>query len=184
MIASQQTTELTERFIRAAEEVETTVEIIPFTPDRIYRAVDQAVRGKTRLILARPDILPKSCVAPLMDSGRFLLEPDASQLESAEVGITDAFAGVARTGSVCVAVTSNLAASASLFAEEHIVLLEIDRIVLEPRDVFVLPGDEIDRRLENFVYITGPSATADMGALVYGVHGPGKLHIMLLAQEQ
>ena len=32
----------------------------------------------------------------------------------------------------------------------------------------------------SFTFITGPSATADMGPLVRGVHGPGKLHIIVL----
>ena len=30
------------------------------------------------------------------------------------------------------------------------------------------------------VFVTGPSATADMGPLVRGVHGPHKLHIIVL----
>jgi len=30
------------------------------------------------------------------------------------------------------------------------------------------------------VFVTGPSATADMGPLVRGVHGPHKLHILVL----
>ena len=53
-------------------------------------------------------------------------------------------------------------------------------IVPRVRDLFsreVLEGKGLAR---SFTFITGPSATADMGPLVRGVHGPGKLHIIVL----
>jgi len=62
----------------------------------------------------------------------------------------------------------------------HIVLLMADRIVPRPRDLFdpaCLDGEGLRR---NLVFITGPSATADMGPLVRGVHGPHRLQILLL----
>jgi L-lactate dehydrogenase complex protein LldG len=62
----------------------------------------------------------------------------------------------------------------------HIVLLYADRIVERPRDLFnptCLDGEGLRR---NLVLITGPSATADMGPLVRGVHGPHRLQIFLL----
>ena len=73
-----------------------------------------------------------------------------------------------------------LAAAASLLMPLHIVLLGADRIVERPRDLFdpACLGGEALRR--NLVLITGPSATADMGPLVRGVHGPHRLHIFLL----
>jgi L-lactate dehydrogenase complex protein LldG len=30
------------------------------------------------------------------------------------------------------------------------------------------------------VLVTGPSATADMGALVQGVHGPAEMHVVIV----
>jgi len=62
----------------------------------------------------------------------------------------------------------------------HIALLPAEKIVERPRDLFhqdCLDGDGL--RLD-FVFITGPSATADMGPLVRGVHGPHRLHIIIL----
>jgi L-lactate dehydrogenase complex protein LldG len=38
-------------------------------------------------------------------------------------------------------------------------------------------GESLKR---NLVFITGPSATADMGPLVVGVHGPHRVLILLL----
>ena len=49
-----------------------------------------------------------------------------------------------------------------------------------PRDLFdpdCLKGEGLKR---NLVFITGPSATADMGPLVHGVHGPHRLLVLLL----
>jgi L-lactate dehydrogenase complex protein LldG len=48
------------------------------------------------------------------------------------------------------------------------------------RDLFrrdVLNGEGLTR---DFVFITGPSATADMGPLVRGVHGPHRLHVIVV----
>jgi L-lactate dehydrogenase complex protein LldG len=73
-----------------------------------------------------------------------------------------------------------LAALTSLLMPLHIVLLPATRIVARPRDLFdpaVLNGEGLRR---NLVFITGPSATADMGPLVRGVHGPHRLQILLL----
>ena len=60
---------------------------------------------------------------------------------------------------------------ASLLAPLHIAVVAAETIVPQPRDLFredVLGGKGLVR---NFVFITGPSATADMGPLVRGVHG-------------
>jgi L-lactate dehydrogenase complex protein LldG len=41
----------------------------------------------------------------------------------------------------------------------------------------VLNGEGLTR---DFVFITGPSATADMGPLVRGVHGPHRQHVIVV----
>jgi L-lactate dehydrogenase complex protein LldG len=73
-----------------------------------------------------------------------------------------------------------LAAAASLLMPLHIVILPANRIVDRARDLFnptCLGGEGLRRDL---VFITGPSATADMGPLVRGVHGPHRLQILLV----
>lgn len=106
---------------------------------------------------------------------------DTKALAGGGTGITDVFAGVAETGSIAL---SNLAAqhgALSLFTDRHVALLEIERLVARPRDLFSKP--EWARELQNMVFITGPSATADMGKLVRGVHGPGRLDIIVLGAK-
>jgi L-lactate dehydrogenase complex protein LldG len=73
-----------------------------------------------------------------------------------------------------------LAAATSLLMPLNVVLLPGERIVERPRDLFhteCLKGEGLKR---NLVFVTGPSATADMGPLVRGVHGPHRLLILLL----
>ena len=68
----------------------------------------------------------------------------------------------------------------SLLSRTHIAVLSAETIVERPADLFdpnCLGGKGLQR---NFVFVTGPSATADMGPLVRGVHGPHHLHIIIL----
>jgi L-lactate dehydrogenase complex protein LldG len=101
-------------------------------------------------------------------------------MDECAVGITDAFAGVARSGSVCVCIDYDYAGFVSLLSRFHVAVLPVENIVERPGDLFrpdCLNGDGLRR---NFVFITGPSATADMGPLVRGVHGPHRLHVILV----
>ena len=103
------------------------------------------------------------------------------ELSSLDAGITEAFAGIARTGSVCVSVDHGEAGTISLLARMHIAVLASETIIERPADLFrpdCLGAKGLHR---NFVFITGPSATADMGPLVRGVHGPHRLHLIVLA---
>lgn len=150
------------------------------TPLAVRTAVEQAAQGARSIVLSEPEFLP----APLFDGLRglagIIVKPDEEQLATAEVGVTEAFAGVASTGSICVTLGRPLSGATSLLMPLHIVLLPADRILERPRNLFDperLNGEGLRR---NLVFITGPSATADMGPLVYGVHGPHRLHILLL----
>jgi L-lactate dehydrogenase complex protein LldG len=87
---------------------------------------------------------------------------------------------VASTGSVCIDVSFERTGIVSLMAPLQVAVVAAETIVPQPRDLFradVLDGRGLKR---DFVFVTGPSATADMGPLVRGVHGPHKLHIIVL----
>lgn len=106
------------------------------------------------------------------------LRADVPSLAKGGTGITDVFAAVAETGSIALSNTSSNHGPLSLFTDRHIAILELDRLVARPRDLF--QRSEWAQELQNMVFITGPSATADMGKLVRGVHGPGRLDIIVL----
>ena len=171
---------LVDQFERAVRVASASVERVPRSAERLAEAVLRLEPEAKRIAVAAPLDLPTE----LFESCRRL--PGAftgrskKELESADVGITDAFAGVARTGSVCVSVDHNYLGYISLLSRAHIVVLAATDIVERPGDVF--RPDRLDGKglRRNFVFITGPSATADMGPLVHGVHGPHRLHVIIL----
>jgi L-lactate dehydrogenase complex protein LldG len=170
---------LLSQFEAAATEAAATVERLPSSGEQIVSAVARLTAGG-RIAISQPlDLAPQlfsTCERlPNVITGR-----SREELAACDVGITDAFAGVARTGSACVCVDHDYAGAISLLSRLHIVVLSAETLVERPTDLFkpdCLDGKALKR---NFVFITGPSATADMGPLVRGVHGPHRLHVLLL----
>ena len=151
------------------------------SPERVRLAVQQAAAGARPIVLGAGEFLPAGVLEKLREIPGVIPEPTDEQLATAQVGVSGAFAGVASSGSVCIAMGPPLAAAASLLMPLHIVILVADRIVERPREVLDasrLGGEGLSR---NLVFVTGPSATADMGPLVRGVHGPHRLQILLLS---
>jgi L-lactate dehydrogenase complex protein LldG len=172
--------ELTDTFEANAREAVATVERCKNAPGPVRQAVEQLTKNLGRIVVGAAEFVDPQLAAVLQELPGVILKPADEQLAKADAGITGAFAGVASSGSVCVALGPPLTAAASLLMPLHIVLLPVERIVARPRDLFdeaCLGGEGLRR---NLVFITGPSATADMGPLVRGVHGPHRLHILLL----
>ena len=150
------------------------------TPLAVRNAIEHACDGLKGIVLSEAEFLPPQILAGARGLAGVILKPDEEQLATAAVGVTEAFAGIASTGSVCVSLGRPLVGATSLLMPLHIALLPIERIIDRPRDLFdptCLNGEALRR---NIVVITGPSATADMGPLVRGVHGPHRLLILLL----
>lgn len=156
------------------------VERIEATPTIVRAAVERITRGSSAIVLGPSEFLPPKVMDALQDLPGIIAQPSDEALSTAEVGINCGFAGVASSGSVCIAMGPPQASAASLLMPLHVVLLSAERIVERPSDLFdptCLSGEGLRR---NLVFITGPSATADMGPLVRGVHGPHRLQILLL----
>jgi L-lactate dehydrogenase complex protein LldG len=157
-----------------------TVQRVACSASNLRDAVERVVDGAATIVLGPDEFLPSIVMSTLRDLPGVISKPTDQMLSTANAGITAAFAGVASSGSVCIAIGSPLASAASLLMPLHIVLLDATRIVERPSSLFdpACLGGEALRR--DMVLITGPSATADMGPLVRGVHGPHRLHILLL----
>jgi len=169
-----------EQFVAAATAAVATVEVIDRSPTDLRDAILRAAGDANRILYAPPQDLPAELFVDFARDPRVRTEPTPDEMVNSPAGVTEAFAGVARTGSVCVDVGFQKTGMASLLAPLHIAVVASDTIVPQPRDLFredVLGGKGLVR---NFVFITGPSATADMGPLVRGVHGPHRLHIIVL----
>ena len=174
------TNHLVGNFIESAKRVVASVERIPADPNALNNALVNATADFEEVLLSKPDDIDPQLFELFKTNKKVVTDPTKEQLSKIKAGITDAFCGIASTGSVCVSVTKNLTSPASMLTRKHIVVLKADTIVPRPSDVFsgnYLEGKGLQR---SFSFITGPSATADMGPLVRGVHGPGQLHIIIL----
>jgi len=166
------------QFESAARTAFATVERIPPSAGALASAID-SLRPE-RIALAEPLDLPPELFSGLRHLPGLVTGRTKSDLATCDVGVTDAFAAVARTGSVCVSVDHEFAGEISLLSRLHVAVVSAETIVERPADLF--RPDRLDGKglTRNFVFITGPSATADMGPLVRGVHGPHKLHVIVV----
>jgi L-lactate dehydrogenase complex protein LldG len=182
MNATRGTLQLMEEFERAAVSAAATVERVGRDARQIAAAVERFAPDAPRIIVAEPRELPATLFAACRALPGALTGRAKSELAGCDLGITEAFAGVARTGSLCVSVDHEYSGYASLLARVHVALLGPENIVERPGDLFRAECGGLGLR-GNFVFVTGPSATADMGPLVRGVHGPHKLHILILGPQ-
>jgi L-lactate dehydrogenase complex protein LldG len=171
---------LLEQFVMEARRAAATAEAVDRNPHALSSAILAKAGNAQRILFAPPQVMSPELFAPFAADTRVITDPDSEQMVHSAVGVTEAFAGIASTGSICVDVNYGRSGVVSLLAPLHVAVLDADKIVPRPRDMFrpdVLNGDGLTR---DFVFITGPSATADMGPLVRGVHGPHYLHIIVV----
>lgn len=111
------------------------------------------------------------------------IDPSPRELEAAKSGVTAADFAVADYGSLVLTAADEGTEPVSLFPERHVAVLRDSDIVETMESAF----DRLYRRfadgLTSAVFATGPSATADMGSLVYGAHGPTGVHVLLLSDQ-
>ncbi|MFB6104187.1 MAG: LUD domain-containing protein [Halobacteriaceae archaeon] len=105
--------------------------------------------------------------------------PTPAAVRAATTGVTAATVGVADTGSVLLEPGGDGTEPVSLYPDHHVAVLDAADIVADVgaafeylEAVFADGGDA--------VLATGPSATADMGELVYGAHGPSRVTVLLM----
>ncbi|QFU83301.1 LUD domain-containing protein [Natronorubrum aibiense] len=109
-------------------------------------------------------------------------EPTPATLEAATTSVTAATLGIADYGSVVLPSTPEGSEQVSLFPDLHVpVLREADLVADMPTAIERL-GPQL-RDGGSAIVATGPSATADMGALVRGAHGPKTVHVLVLESE-
>jgi len=179
-VAAPAQTSLLDLFVTRATEAAAKVERVRRSGVEVRNAVARATEGARSLVIADGEFLPAEFFSTLRMLPGVVSKPSDDQLATSDAGVTEAFAGVARTGSICIAIGPPLRATASLLMPLHVALLPAERIVLRPRELFEPKGLGAEALGRNLIFVTGPSATADMGPLVRGVHGPHRLHILVL----
>ena len=107
-------------------------------------------------------------------------------VERAELSLTSCEALVARTGSVLVSAAPASGRRLSIYPDQHLVLARPNQVVAEIGDALRVVQARYGARLPSMVSLTtGPSRTADIEkTLVLGAHGPRRLALFLLEDEE
>lgn len=100
------------------------------------------------------------------------------KLEDAKTGVTPAFLAVADYGSIVLRYDGATEA-VSLLPERHVAVLRRSDLAAGLPAALSRLGPLLRDQQASVVVATGASATADMGALVRGAHGPRTVHILI-----
>ncbi|MGE4579200.1 MAG: lactate utilization protein C [Desulfuromonadales bacterium] len=108
---------------------------------------------------------------------------DRGAAAGAALGLTGANFAIADTGTLVLESTAEDIRLASTLPERHVMLADSRKIVADGLAAVPWLRQLHQRQSRNYLaYITGPSRTADIErVLTIGVHGPRRLHILLLA---
>lgn len=108
------------------------------------------------------------------------LNPTREQLYTATTGVTGAILGIASYGSLVLRSTQDVDELASLFPEYHVVIVREQDVVDDMEAAFSTLEPLFAAENADAIIATGPSATADMGSLIYGAHGPSEVHVIIV----
>jgi L-lactate dehydrogenase complex protein LldG len=109
-------------------------------------------------------------------------DPSPSDLEAAATGVTHADLGVADYGSLALPATADGVEPVSLYGDKHVAVVAAENVVPGMPEALSALGDRFHVDGDSVVLATGPSATADMGALVQGAHGPKTVHAVVVEE--
>ncbi|TKX73142.1 lactate utilization protein C [Halorubrum sp. GN11_10-6_MGM] len=107
-------------------------------------------------------------------------DPTVADLEAASTGVTAAGYGIADYGSVVIQGGPAGEEPVSLYADEHVAVVAADDVLSDMGAAFDRLAADVRDGAGQSIIATGPSATADMGALVKGAHGPMDVTVVLL----
>jgi L-lactate dehydrogenase complex protein LldG len=108
------------------------------------------------------------------------LNPTPAELSDARTGVTAAPMAIASYGSILIQSGPDATEMASLFSDRHVAVLRTSDIVPDMNAAFARLGPIFREGPVSAILATGPSATADMGDLVKGAHGPSSVEIVVV----
>lgn len=108
------------------------------------------------------------------------LDPPVEELEAAATGVTPGGLGIANYGTVTVDSRAAGDELLSLYPRHHVAVVAASDVVADMPATFERLAASFDDGATGHVLTTGPSATADMGSLVEGVHGPERVDVVVL----
>lgn len=158
------------RFERALEGLEVGFERVPAADasERIEMIVEEPAVGAP--LPFEGVTLPESVTT----------EPTSADLEAARTGVTPVGSAIAEYGTVAVESTADGAEAISLYPDCHVAVVAESDVVPDLSAGFDRLADSFAAGQDSVVFATGRSATADMGDLVHGVHGPGDVDVIVV----
>jgi len=118
-----------------------------------------------------------------LDGTDVTTHPTPAELDAAHTGVTAARLGIAAYGSIVIQGAPDATEAASLFPERHVAVLRAADIVPDMPAALQELGKTLRETAATAILATGPSATADMGALVRGAHGPEHVHVIIVGES-
>jgi L-lactate dehydrogenase complex protein LldG len=113
-------------------------------------------------------------------SQRITMQPRPANGDD-KVGLTGVFCAIAETGTLMLRTGAQTDAKNSLLPDTHIAVVPTSRIVRSIEDGWALLRREHGELPRQVAFVSGPSRTADIElTLVLGIHGPYRVHIILL----
>ncbi|WP_224449634.1 LutC/YkgG family protein [Haloprofundus salilacus] len=106
-------------------------------------------------------------------------DPTPADLKRAKTGVTAAELAIADYGSVVIRATPDPTEQVSLFCDRHVAVVRAEDVVPGMSEAFERLA-EWTAAGDSAIIATGPSATADMGALVKGAHGPKEVWVVVV----
>lgn len=111
------------------------------------------------------------------------VDPSVEELSEAQTGVTPVGVAIAAYGTVTVLSRAAGDELVSLYAPTHVAVVRADDVVPDMPAAIERLEDAFEAGSASHVLATGPSATADMGSLVQGVHGPESVHVVVVEPE-
>ena len=120
-------------------------------------------------------------VIETIESVEFTREASIEFLFGSDLGITSAQWAIAETGTLVLEAESEDHRLISLLPPVHLCLLEASKIRQTLGEILALTQRNLGHTM---TFVTGASRTSDIElTLAIGVHGPGELHIIVLADR-
>jgi L-lactate dehydrogenase complex protein LldG len=102
------------------------------------------------------------------------------ELQWAQTGVTPARIGIGEYGTVTLPSDDAGTELVSLYTPAHVAVLPESAIEPDMKAAYERLSEDFAEGADTQILATGPSATADMGTLIQGVHGPHEVHILVL----
>jgi L-lactate dehydrogenase complex protein LldG len=178
-----------ELFVRMAEAVSTSFSRVKSLAE-VPGAVADYLAGHN--LPPRFRMSPDPALDDIPWNERPMLEIARGRADPADlVSVTPCFAGIAETGTLMLTSGSDRPATLNFLPDNHIVVLKGKDVIGTYEEGFArLRAAAADKSNGSFMprtvnFVTGPSRTADIElTLIMGAHGPRRLHVVLVDDEE